>query len=85
MDSARAKERHLGPATLGDVADVLRPSLVSTRRILQIVGAWIGIGNLVALSSDLNHARKDEYYTNIILGMLITMGFAARALEISSS
>lgn len=71
------KEKHLGPATIKDVADVLKPSLVSTGRILKIVGAWIGIGNLLMMSSDLSEARTDKYYANIIYGMLFSMGFSA--------
>lgn len=73
----KIKEKHLGSATIRDIADVLKPSLVSTRRILQIVGAWIGIGKLLMMSSDLSEARKDEYYANIIYGMLFSAGFSA--------
>jgi AbrB family looped-hinge helix DNA binding protein len=71
------KETHLRPATLGDVTHVLRPSLVSTRRTLQIVGAWAGLGNLTMISSDVDQARRDEYYSNILYGMLFSAGFAA--------
>jgi len=71
------KEKHLTPAKLKDVADVLKPSLVTSRRILQIVGAWVGIGNLLVSLSDLSEVRKHEYYTNIINGAVWSTGFAA--------